>query len=495
MRLNVLTLSAALLLAQTAQAQVIPNHDIRGNSTPVGTPPPYAIFVASSASDNSIASEGYGGTTYHRSAVIQFTADGTISSTAFPMMMKFQTGTNTASRTDRMVIKSDGKIGIGTAAPAALLDIFGASSTTTPLLRLQSNAAGVAATLRFQSTGTTAYWTQAASSSGTAANDLLSFSHSTYGTVAAMNGAGDMGIGTTAPAARLHVYNSSTTTSDVDTSSTGVVQNGTFVIGSRTSSFLGTSNYRLVADGNELQASSYNSLLGSSYNPSTLYFNRYGGTISFMNGKAVVSGTNGFVGIGTASPVYPLHVIGTADISSTGGGYAVFGATTSTNIGIDNNEIQARVDSAASTLYVNYNGGDISMNNTDLYVDAGIGVGVGTSSIASGYKFAVRGKAICEELKVQLYANWPDYVFAKNYTLPSLQNVEAHIQEKGHLPNMPSAKNIEAEKGFEVGEMTRLQQEKIEELYLYIIQMNKELEALKAQNQQLNAKINALEQK
>ena len=495
MKFNNSMLIFAMLFSQFAQAQLIPNHDPRGNTGGVTTTPPYSMQIISSNTDNMLASDGYGGTTYHRSGAIQFTADGTITGTTFPMMLKFQTGTNATTRTDRMVIKSDGKIGIGISAPAALLDVYGVSSTTTPLLRLQSNTAGIAAALRFQSAGTTAYWTQAANSSGTAANDLFSFSHSTYGTVASMNGAGDMGIGTTAPAARLHVYNSSTTTSEVDTSSLGAVQSGTLVIGNRTTGILGTNNYRMVADGNELQVAYYSSLSAAVYKPSTLYLNRYGGTINLMNGKAVLSGTNGFMGIGTASPVYPLHVIGSSDISANGGGYAVFGSTSSTNIAIDNNEIQARSDSAASTVYINYNGGDVSMNNTDLYVDDGIGVGVFTNVIPTGYKFAVRGKAITEELKVQLYANWPDYVFQKNYLLPNLETTEAYIQDKGHLPNMPSAKNIEAEKGFEVGEMTRLQQEKIEEIYLHLIQLNKEIKELKTENQQLKEKILTLEQK
>ncbi|WP_055393106.1 malectin domain-containing carbohydrate-binding protein [Flagellimonas eckloniae] len=105
-------------------------------------------------------------------------------------------------------------------------------------------------------------------------------------------------------------------------------------------------------------------------------------------------------------------------------------------------------------------------------------VGIGTSTIPSAYKLAVNGKIITEELKVQLQSAWPDYVFAKNYDLPSLEEIQKHIDEKGHLPNMPSAKEVE-ENGIEVGEMNRLLLEKIEELTIYIIAMKKEIIELK----------------
>lgn len=107
-------------------------------------------------------------------------------------------------------------------------------------------------------------------------------------------------------------------------------------------------------------------------------------------------------------------------------------------------------------------------------------VTIGTSLIPTAYKLAVGGKIIAEELKVQLQAQWPDYVFNKDYKLPTLSEVEKHIQKNGHLVNVPSACEIETN-GFEVGNMAKIQQEKIEELTLYLIQQNKEIEELKAQ--------------
>jgi len=88
------------------------------------------------------------------------------------------------------------------------------------------------------------------------------------------------------------------------------------------------------------------------------------------------------------------------------------------------------------------------------------------------YKLFVKGGLLAEEVRVS--TTWADYVFADNYALPSLTEVECFITENGHLPNVPSAKQVEAE-GISVGEMAKIQQEKIEELTLYIIQQDKQL--------------------
>jgi len=74
---------------------------------------------------------------------------------------------------------------------------------------------------------------------------------------------------------------------------------------------------------------------------------------------------------------------------------------------------------------------------------------------------------------------YPDYVFTPSYRLRSLKEVELAIQTEGHLPGMPSAAEVEA-KGMDLGEQNRLLVEKVEELTLYLIQMRKELDALKA---------------
>lgn len=98
-------------------------------------------------------------------------------------------------------------------------------------------------------------------------------------------------------------------------------------------------------------------------------------------------------------------------------------------------------------------------------------VGIGTEFPAD--KLSVNGKIRAHEIKVEA-ANWPDYVFAKEHQLPTLQETEKHIKEKGHLPGIPSAVDVKTN-GIDVGEMNAKLLQKIEELTLYLIEQSKEL--------------------
>ncbi len=106
-------------------------------------------------------------------------------------------------------------------------------------------------------------------------------------------------------------------------------------------------------------------------------------------------------------------------------------------------------------------------------------VAIGTAAVPSGYRLAVEGHIRAREVRVD-QDTWPDYVFQKDYPLASLGKIEEHIKEKGHLPNMPSAKEVRAN-GMEIGEMNRLLLEKIEELTLHAIAQHKAIEKLQAE--------------
>jgi hypothetical protein len=122
--------------------------------------------------------------------------------------------------------------------------------------------------------------------------------------------------------------------------------------------------------------------------------------------------------------------------------------------------------------------GDFAQNQLKFNGKVGVGYGFGNYPTTAGsinvanYNMFVKGGILTEEVRVSLNTTWADYVFNKDYKLPSLQEVEKQIQEKGHLFNVPSAKQVAAD-GIELGEMAKIQQEKIEELTLYIIQQNK----------------------
>jgi hypothetical protein len=107
--------------------------------------------------------------------------------------------------------------------------------------------------------------------------------------------------------------------------------------------------------------------------------------------------------------------------------------------------------------------------------NTGGAVGIGTYTTA-GYKLAVGGNIRSKEVVVE--TGWADFVFAKEYKLPNLFEVEKFIKLNNHLPNIPSAAEIQTN-GLKVGEVQTKMMQKIEELTLYIIEMKKEIEALK----------------
>jgi hypothetical protein len=98
-----------------------------------------------------------------------------------------------------------------------------------------------------------------------------------------------------------------------------------------------------------------------------------------------------------------------------------------------------------------------------------------------GYLLAVNGSGIFTKVVVKNNANWPDYVFDTKYTLPPLAEVEKYISENSKLPDLPSAAEIN-NKGQDIGEVNRLLVQKVEELTLYIIKMNKRIEELEQKN-------------
>lgn len=115
-----------------------------------------------------------------------------------------------------------------------------------------------------------------------------------------------------------------------------------------------------------------------------------------------------------------------------------------------------------------------ALTGNNVHYDSGnVGIGTGTPD----EKLAVNGNIHAKEVRVDLQG-WPDYVFANGYNLPTLEEVQQHIDEKGHLPNIPSANEIEAN-GLQLGEMNKLLLEKIEELTLYVIELKNEVSNLK----------------
>ena len=134
--------------------------------------------------------------------------------------------------------------------------------------------------------------------------------------------------------------------------------------------------------------------------------------------------------------------------------------------------------------YKTGNTGWLNNGNSVVYNDKNVGIGIENPN----EKLVVNGKIKTQEIKVDL-SGWPDFVFYDDYELPTLNEVEGYIKGKGHLKDIPSAQDVE-NNGVLLGEMNAKLLQKIEELTLYTIAQQKEIESLK---EELNNKNNDVE--
>lgn len=114
-------------------------------------------------------------------------------------------------------------------------------------------------------------------------------------------------------------------------------------------------------------------------------------------------------------------------------------------------------------------------------------VGIGTRQ-TTGYRLAVNGGVKAKEVRVES-ANWPDYVFNQHYKKLTLIELKKFIHINQHLPEIPSAKQVQ-DKGIQLGEMNNLLLKKVEELTLYLIEQNDRIIKLEEQNEVLRQRVN-----
>lgn len=148
-----------------------------------------------------------------------------------------------------------------------------------------------------------------------------------------------------------------------------------------------------------------------------------------------------------------------------------------------------------ANIYVDDNTGDFIIEKTiqgngrmvlrpaqgaghSVYINENGQFNFGTGLHPNGYRFSIEGNVIATGFTTQSVANWPDYVFEKNYRLRPLNEVNEFIRANKHLPGIPSAAEIEKE-GLELTDISKKLMEKVEELTLYILQQQEQIDELK----------------
>jgi hypothetical protein len=220
-------------------------------------------------------------------------------------------------------------------------------------------------------------------------------------------------------------------------------------------------------------------VLNSDFRMGTVSANNTGKAIIRVNGgDRFTVAPDGNVGVANNDPVSRLHILGGTDagLTANNNGFLMLGSAAGGNLIFDNNEIQARNVVAGSDLFIQNDGGNVILCGAE---QGGVGIGVTSgASIPAGYLLAVDGKVLTEEVRVELSGDWPDYVFENDYNLTPLDKLRNYITANKHLPNIPAAAEV-AKNGFELGDMQRRMVEKIEELTLYVLQLESEMKEMK----------------
>ncbi len=241
--------------------------------------------------------------------------------------------------------------------------------------------------------------------------------------------------------------------------------------------------------------------IGTSNPTSPLSFpNALGNKLSFWN-----AGPNNDFGIGINAGVMQLYTAGTDKIAFGWGNANAFNETISifTGSGLlaypnvlgnkisfwragPNNDYGIGINTGVMQFYtagfdkMAWGWGNTNAFNETMTFYTGSGqLGIGTTNLGA-YRLSVNGNIRSKEVVVE--TGWADYVFNKKYPLRSLEEVEQYIQQYNHLPNIPSAKEIE-QNGLPLGDVQKRMMEKIEELTLYVIELKKEIEILKKKKQ------------
>lgn len=223
---------------------------------------------------------------------------------------------------------------------------------------------------------------------------------------------------------------------------------------------------------------------------------------SVYDSELVMSIVDNAVGIGTTTPKAKLDVEGGdfylgENVASDGNRreFRVYGFDNgskfygSSHANYDNDKRTFEISTSSQTQQLKFDASSNANGFITLWPGTSAGVGIGTLTTGS-HKLAVEGTIGAREVKVYLGA-WSDFVFKKDYNLPTLLEVETHIKDKGHLKDIPSEKEV-VQNGVDLGEMNAKLLQKVEELTLYAIDQDKKLTAFEKEIAEMKTQVKAI---
>jgi len=314
---------------------------------------------------------------------------------------------------------------------------------------------------------------------------------------------GNIGIGITSPAAALHLLSAGTSLNPTSQYSGNLIIQGNS--GGRSTVSGASLEFAIPAgtDGNNPWGQARIITVAGTTNTSSdatgkmilgtrRSFNKLGmGGALWNYGDDLTIDGGGQVGIGTTTPKATLQVNGAvliqgANIDSrfaAGSDFSYLLNSGRMLIGWNRSAGGGETDFISNPgggvtggfAFYNYDNAGVMSQLLSIQANGSIGIG---TAITNGYKLAVKGSVIATSVKVQLMDVWPDYVFEKSFRRLSLPELEHYVNTEKHLPEMPSAQAVSRD-GIDLGEMHVKLLKKIEELTLYLIEQNKQIEILK----------------
>ena len=208
---------------------------------------------------------------------------------------------------------------------------------------------------------------------------------------------------------------------------------------------------------------------------------------SFYTDALTIKGSNANVGIGTKNPIEKLNINGgTGDGASFDAKMALTKVLSTGNVQsakIVLNAVDTDFGNLTFKVKTTASRSEVESFYTDALTIKGSNANVGIGTANPDSKLTVAGNIHAQEVKVTVNAGTvPDYVFANDYKLKSLQEVEAYIKQNSHLPEIPSAQEIE-KNGLMLAEMNLSLLKKMEEMTLYMIEQSKDIKNLKKENE------------